>query len=64
MRYCSNPTENEALGHISREWKQMVKIARKIRQDPYSDWSFNQSKRFTGIFKRLLTDPLPEEEAS
>ncbi len=64
MRYCANPTADKALSHISREWERLSDLAERIQKDPYSDWSREQSKKFTGIFKRLLTDPHPEKRAS
>lgn len=60
MRYCSDPTADQALGSVSRQWNRMAKLALEIRKDPYSEWAERESRRFTGIFKRLLTDPIDE----
>ena len=60
MRYRSDPTANQALGAIAREWSQMVRLASQIRKNPNTSWARRQSSRFTGIYKRLLTDP-PDE---
>ena len=56
MYHRSDPTANQAIGSVSREWNKMAKLAEQIREDPWSDWSLEQSRRFTGIFKRLLID--------
>ena len=58
MGYRSDPTANRALGSINREWNRMAKLAERIRRDPWSDWALRESRRFTGIFRRLLTDPV------
>lgn len=60
MRTHSDPTANQAVGKVDREWKQMTKLAEKIRENPWSDWAIRQSARFTGIYKSLLADP-PEK---
>ena len=57
MNYHSDPTADRAIGNLTKEWNRLAKIADKIRQDPYSDWSQAQRRLFTGIFKRLLDDP-------
>ena len=58
MYHRSDPTANQAIGSVSREWNRMVKIAEQIREDPWSDWSLTQSRKFTGIYKRLLVDAI------
>lgn len=52
----SDPTANQAIGAVSREWNKMERLAEQIRKNPYSDWSLAQSRKFTGIFKRLLDE--------
>ena len=55
-----------AVGRVDKEWKQMAEIAVRIREGYCNpEWAEKQSKRFTGIFKRLMTDPIDEvkEEA-
>ncbi len=56
MYHRSDPTADQAIGSISREWSKMSRLAERIQKDPWSDWSVEQSRRFTGIFRRLLTD--------
>lgn len=58
MHHYSDPTANQALGNISREWNRMAKLAERIRRNPYSDWAMQQRRRFTGIYKRLLDEAL------
>ena len=60
MRHYSDPTANQALGTINREWNQMVKLATQIRKNPDSEWARRESRRFTGIYKHLLNDPADE----
>ena len=60
MSHLSDPTAQRAVGNISREWNEMCRIAERIRENPYTEWAERQSCRFTGIYRRLLTDP-PEE---
>jgi hypothetical protein len=51
----SDPTANAAIGAVNREWKQMVRLAIRMRNDPAL---FEREKhRFLGIYRRLLTDP-------
>ena len=56
MSYHSDPTANRALGAVSKEWNQMVRIAERIKKNTNTEWSDQQSRRFTGIYKRLLDD--------
>jgi len=58
MNHRADPTANTAIGSVSREWNQMVRLALRIRQSDNSEWAQRESRRFTGIYKRLLTDPL------
>ncbi|MBQ9324812.1 MAG: hypothetical protein IJ246_03470 [Clostridia bacterium] len=59
MRY-SDPTANTALGAVSREWKAMLKLAVAVRQKEGTPWAEAQLPRFTGIYRRFLTDPLED----
>lgn len=56
MSYHSDPTANRALGAISKEWNQMVRLAERIKKNPNTEWAEQQRRRFTGIYKRLLDD--------
>lgn len=58
MNHRADPTANAAIGSVSREWNQMVRLALRIRQSGDSEWAERESRRFTGIYKRLLTDPI------
>ena len=63
MTHRSDPTANQALGNISREWNRMARLAERIRGDPYSDWAMQQRRCFTGIYRRLL-DEAPGQPGS
>ena len=60
MNYA-NPTANRAIGSVNREWSRMTVLAYQYRMDPDS---FERRKipitAFTGIYARLLTDPIEE----
>ena len=58
MNHHADLTANIALGSVSREWNQMARLALRIRQSGDSEWAQRESRRFTGIYKRLLTDPI------
>ena len=63
MRGYRDRTSDAAVGSVNREWKRMVELALKIRKrNCNSDWAYEQEKKFTGIFRRLLTDPVEELE--
>ena len=54
-------TAEHAIGHVAKEWREMASLAIKIRERRGSPvWIEEQEKRFTGIYKRLLTDPMDE----
>jgi hypothetical protein len=61
MRDHTDHTAEMAIGNVNTEWKQMARLAIKIREGrckpSYVD---EQSKLFVGIYKRLLTDPIDE----
>jgi hypothetical protein len=57
----SDPTANRAIGSADREWLSMVRLAYRFRTDPRMAEKIPDPGRvFTGIFRRLLTDPLNE----
>ena len=61
--HFSDPTANRAVGSVNREWGRMVALAYKYRTDPtLSDQLLTQETVFTGIYQRLLTDPIEELE--
>ena len=61
MRAYRNPVMDEAAGAVDREWRQMARLALQIREKRCSPiWAEQQEKKFTGIFKRLLEDPIEE----
>ena len=62
MRNHADPTAERALGAVQREWNRMEALAQRIRLDPWSDWAMREKRRFTGIYRRLLTDPDPKPE--
>ena len=49
MYHRSDPTADQAIGAVSREWSKMERLAEQIRKNPYSDWALAQSRKFTGI---------------
>ena len=63
MNYA-NPTANRAIGSVNREWNKMVSLAYRYRMDPdLSNRLRIPENTFTGIYRRLLTDPIEELEA-
>ncbi len=60
MALHSDPTANEAIGQVWKEWVEMAVLAIRVRRSPDRKWAEKQEQRFTGIYRRLLTDP--EEE--
>ena len=56
-----DPTYDNAIGSVDKEWRQMASLALNIRDGKCNPaWADEQSKKFTGIFKRLLEDPISE----
>ncbi len=53
-----DPTADWAIGSANREWERMRKLALRIRESNSPVWLDRESWRFTGIFRRLLTDPI------
>lgn len=59
MRDHQDKTFDRAFGHVDREWRKMAAKAIYIREGRFSpQWTEEHLKEFTGIFKRLLTDPI------
>lgn len=59
MNNHSDPTANQAIGAVNREWSRMLSLAIRIRQHPQL-LTPEAEQEFTGIYRRLLTDPLDE----
>lgn len=51
-----DPTAEMAIGRVNREWEYMIELAKRIRNSRDPVWAEQASKRFTGIYKRLLTE--------
>ena len=61
MRGHSDKTGDAAIGSVSKEWKKMAELAVRLREKNCNPaWAHLQLTKFTGIYKRLLTDPLEE----
>ena len=61
MKPYKDTTMERAYGRVNSEWKYMVRQAIRIREGKYSSQEeAERRKQFTGIYKRLLTDPLAE----
>lgn len=59
----SDPTANRALGSVNKEWEQMLCLAYRFRSNPkVVNQIAEPEKVFTGIYRRLLTDPIKEME--
>lgn len=59
MKAYRDPTEFLAIGNVNKEWRQMAKLALQIREGRRNPaWVQEKEKQFTGIYKRLLTDPI------
>ena len=57
MAVHRDPTANAAVGAVGREWKRLVRTAitlRKTNREP----SEEERSLFTGIYGRLLTEPI------
>ena len=63
MYQHADPTANRAIGAAGREWRRMTLLAYRYRTDPRFERKVDDPRRFfSGIFRRLLTDPLKELE--
>lgn len=59
-KYIDHTCE-KALGSAEREWRRMARLALTLRErNPDPAWAEEQESKFTGIFHRLLTDPIDE----
>ena len=56
-----DPTAEAAVGTVSREWRQMVRRAIALRKTA-RELTPEEQKLFTGIYRRLLSEPEPELE--
>ena len=54
-----DPTADRAVGSVSKEWNRMLALAIRIRQSPQGVTA-EMERQFTGIYRRMLTDPLEE----
>lgn len=61
MAVHSDPTANAAIGAVNREWKQMVRRALALRKTS-RELTAEERRLFTGIYRRLLTEPEAELE--
>lgn len=53
----ADPTSDNAVGSVDKEWRYMVHLALKIRSGLCNPvWAAEQEAKFTGIYRRLLTD--------
>lgn len=57
-----NRIMDDAVGAVTKEWKYMARLAVQIREGRNNNpvWVESQQAKFTGIFKRLLTDPIED----
>lgn len=65
MRDHRDRTMDEAMSRVNREWRQMSRLALAIRtRNDHPAWINEKIKLFTGIYKRLLDDPIDEVRKS
>ena len=56
MRYYSDPTANYAVSNATKDWKKMARLALRLRKGMNNpDWENQMRRRFTGIYRKLLT---------
>ena len=61
MRAYADYTAEYGVGNVTKEWRYMANLAVIIREGRGNPlWIAEQEKKFAGIFKRLLTDPIDE----
>lgn len=61
MKGYRDNTSARAVGSVDNEWKYMARLAVKLRSQRHSpQWEDETEAKFTGIFRRLLTDPIEE----
>lgn len=57
----NDPTQDTAIGSVDKEWKRMSELAIRLRNGKCNPtWAEEQEKKFIGIYKRLLSDPIDE----
>ena len=66
MSYHSDPTANQALGNISRDFSRLEKKAKRIRQlldEGVISWEEVEQaqQHFRGIYRHVLTQVLTSE---
>ena len=60
-RAYRNETYDRATSAVAKEWRNMAKLAVIIREKNCNPiWADQMEEKFTGIFRRLLEDPLEE----
>ena len=57
MRAYKDATASTAVKRTFKEWKRMAQLALWIRE---GNGNIEDEEKFTGIFKRLLDDPIDE----
>ena len=61
MRDHKDKTAEIAIGAADKEWRQMASLALRIREGRCNPaWADEQSTKFIGIYRRLLSDPVDE----
>ncbi len=61
MRDHKDKTANVAVSYVDKEWRYMASLALQIRGGHCNpSWADEHEKLFTGIFRRLLSDPIEE----
>lgn len=59
----SDPTAARAVGSAEKEWRSKARLAYRYRTDPLMAEKLREPRLvFTGIFSRLLTEPLESLE--
>lgn len=61
MRAYRDPTFKNAMDNVMKEEREMAKIAVRIREGRCKpSWAAEKEKMFTGIYRRLLEDPIDD----
>ena len=59
MKPYSDYTMSRAMGSVYSEWRNMVRLAIKLREGKIKGKESSELRQtFTGIYKRLLDDPI------
>lgn len=65
MRDHTDYVADRAILNADREWREMASTALKIRKNRCTaEYAEREEQKFTGIFRRLMTDPIEEVEKS